>query len=318
MHIPGRRDARRSHRKVQRKGAGVKREEMDLRFLPVPCPGDEAQDIVPILVAMKSPHHDPAEDFVMQQELVSIFSHVRKAPASSSNGPGGGSVGGGAPSSPNGGNAAGTAGSLGNYSPTSSTEQPYRAAEVLGFPGVKLTLPILTTDPTGISSSHQVLIDPDTRFRLDSPTRPAPRKGVRASPDPARAAVGHPSCRGAEALPAAPPDKEEVDVENCVETGCAFADSPAAMVDSQTRANAVAPCLRFQGTREPGAAVVCGRRSRPLSRRRSTPHHLQLPSVDRASEDESARLASPRIIRALLFSIAHRQDHPCRRLARSG
>ena len=46
--------------KVQRKGSGIKREELDLRFLPLPCSGDEAQDIIPILVAMQSPHHDPA------------------------------------------------------------------------------------------------------------------------------------------------------------------------------------------------------------------------------------------------------------------
>ncbi len=180
--------------KVQRKSAKTKREEMDLRFLPVPCSGDESQDIIPILVAMQNPHHDPAEDFVMQQEMVSIFSHVRKSPATSSNTPGGG-----APSSPIGGNAAGTAGSLGNYSPTSSTEHPYRAAEALGFPGVKLRLPVLTTDPTGISSSTQLLIDPGTRFRLV--LQPAPRPVAPATPDPARAAIGIPPAEKPKPLP---------------------------------------------------------------------------------------------------------------------
>ena len=288
--------------KVERKGAGVKREQLDLRFLPVPCSGDEAQDIIPILVAMQSPHHDPAEDFVMQQELVSIFSHVRKAPASSSNTPGGGSGGGGAPSSPIGGNAAGTAGSLGNYSPTSSTERPYRAAEALGFPGVKLTLPILTTDPTGISSSHQVLIDPDTRFRLV--LQPAPRPVAPASPDPARAAVGIPPAEDPEPPPAPPPAKEDVEIENCVESGCALADSPAAMVDSQLERTLSLHAFGFKvrGNRvmrslAEDAAVRFLGEDQLLITFNSHPLIVR-------SQDESARLASPRIIRALLFSIA--------------
>ena len=120
--------------KVQRKGSkGAKVDELQLRFLEIACSGDEAQQITPILVAMQSPHHDPAEDYVIQQELVGIFSHVRKAPASSSNT--GGGAAGGAPSSPIGGNAAGTAGSVGNYSPSASTEQPFQLAEARGFPG---------------------------------------------------------------------------------------------------------------------------------------------------------------------------------------
>ena len=40
--------------KVRKKGSGVKREELDLRFLEIPCSGDEAQQILPILVAMRS------------------------------------------------------------------------------------------------------------------------------------------------------------------------------------------------------------------------------------------------------------------------
>src|ERR1700742_3691962 len=40
--------------KTQRKGPDAKREEMDLLFLPVPCSGDEARQIIPILVAMQS------------------------------------------------------------------------------------------------------------------------------------------------------------------------------------------------------------------------------------------------------------------------
>jgi hypothetical protein len=288
--------------KVQRKGAGIKREELDLRFLPVPCSGDEAQDIIPILVAMQSPHHDPAEDFIMQQELVQVFSsNVRTAPASPSGAAGGGGGGGGrSPASP--GNTAGTAGDLGNYSPTSSTEQPFRAAEVRGFPGVKLTLPVLTTDPTALSSSSQLLIDPDTRFHLV--LQPAPRPVNPASPDPARAAVGIPPAEDPKPLPAPPPVKEDVEIENCVETGCAFADSPAATVDSQLERTLSLHAFGFKmrGNRvlrslaEDAAVRFLGEEQLLIT---FNSHPLIV-----RSQDESARLASPRIIRALLFSIA--------------
>jgi hypothetical protein len=286
--------------KVQRKGSGVKREQLDLRFLPVPCSGDESQDIIPILVAMQSPHHDPAEDFVMQQELVSVFSHVRKAPAGSTGG--GADPGGGGRASPISGNSSGTAGSLGNFSPSASTEQPFRAAEARGFPGVKLTLPVLTTDPTAISSSGQLLIDPDTRFRLV--LQPAPRPVEPASPDTARAAVGIPPAEEPKPLPVAPPVKEVVEIENCVESGCAFADSPAAMVDSQLERTLSLHAFGFKvrGNRvlrslAEDAAVRFLGEDQLLITFNSHPLILR-------SQVESARLASPRIIRALLFSVA--------------
>lgn len=285
--------------KVQRKGNGTKREELDLRFLPVPCSGDEAQDIIPILVAMQNPHHDPAEDFVMQQELVHILSNVRTAPASSSGGPGGGGGGGRSPASM--GNAAGTAGDLGNFSPTSSTEQPFHAAEARGFPGVKLTLPILTTDPTAISSSGQLLIDPDTRFRLI--LQPTPHPVSSATPDSARAAIGIPAAEP-KPHPAPPPVKEDVEIENCVETGCAFADSPAAMIDSQLERTLSLRAFGFKVRQNrvlrsfaEDAAVRFLGEDQLLITFNSHPLIVR-------SQDESARLASPRIIRALLFSIA--------------
>ena len=59
---------------VKWKGSGVKREEMALRFLPIPCSGDETQELIPILVAMQGPHSDPREEFIAQQELVNALS----------------------------------------------------------------------------------------------------------------------------------------------------------------------------------------------------------------------------------------------------
>ena len=66
---------------VQRKGPGIKREQMELRFLPVPCSGDEAQQIIPILVAMASPHADARESFINQQQLAAtLAANLKRAP----------------------------------------------------------------------------------------------------------------------------------------------------------------------------------------------------------------------------------------------
>ena len=262
--------------KVQRKGTGVKREQLDLRFLPLPCSGDEAQEILPILVAMQGPHHDPREDFVNQQQLVRALSGgLRRLSTDSS---------GAASSSPGAaGNMAGSVGSLGNLSPTSSTDQPLRVAEALGFPGVKLKLPVLTTDPTALSSSSQLLIDPGTRFLLV--LQMAPRPAASDSPTAERAVIARPIAEP----PAAPVKQtlqpavqENAEIEQCVETGCAFADSPATASRQPVGTNALSPSLRLQGSPSACAALACGRCGSPLSRRRPAPHHIQRAFSDRA------------------------------------
>jgi hypothetical protein len=179
---------------------------------------------------------------------------------------------------------------------------------VLGFTGVNLKLPNLTTDPTTVSASSQLLIDPGTRFRLV--LQMAPRPAAADSPTGERAVIARPISE-----PAAAPVKQSVkkavqpavqenrEIENCVETGCAFADSPAAAVDSQLertlslygfgyrvrrhrvlRSLAEDAAVRFLGDDQ----LLITFNAHPLVMR---------------SQDESARLTSPRIIRALLFSI---------------
>jgi hypothetical protein len=286
--------------KVRKKGSGVKREELDLRFLEIPCSGDEAQQILPILVAMQGPHHDPREDFIMQQQVAgALAGGLRRLSTDSS----------GAASRSPGANAAGSTGNLGNLSPTSSNEQPLRAAEALGFPGVELKLPALTTDPTTLSASSQLLIDPGTRFRLV--LQMAPRAAVADSPPAERAVIARPASE-----PAAPPAKqpakkavqpaaqENLEIEHCVETGCAFADSPAAAVDSQLERTL---SLYGFGYRVRGNRVLRSLAEDAAVRFLGDDQLLITfnahPLIVR-SEDESARLTSPRIIRALLFSIA--------------
>ena len=284
--------------KVQRKGSGVKREQLDLRFLPLPCSGDEAQEIIPILVAMQGPHHDAREDFVDQQQLVRALSGgLRRLSTDSS---------GGASSSPGAaGNMAGSVGSLGNLSPTRSNEQPLRVAEAVGFPGVKLKLPVLTTDPTALSSSSQLLIDPGTRFLLV--LQLAPRPAASDSPTAERAVIARPV-----AEPPAPPVhrpaqqavQENVEIEQCVETGCAFADSPAATVDSQLERTL---SLHGFGFRVRGHRVLRSLAEDAAVRFLGDDQLLitfNAHSLIVRSQDESARLTSPRIIRALLFSTA--------------
>jgi hypothetical protein len=239
--------------KVRKKGSRVKREELDLRFLEIPCSGDEAQQILPILVAMQGPHHDPREDFIMQQQLVgALAGGLRRLSTDSS---------GSASRSPGAtGNMAGSTGNLGNISPTSSTERPLRAAEVLGFTGVNLKLPVLTTDPTTVSASSQLLIDPGTRFRLV--LQMAPRPAAADSPTRERAVIARPISEPA-AAPVKQPVKKAVqpavqenrEIENCVETGCAFADSLP--LRSTVSWNEPCPCMA-SGT---GSAAIgcCGR-----------------------------------------------------------
>ena len=288
--------------KVRKKGAGVKREELDLRFLEIPCSGDEAQQILPILVAMQGSHYDPREDFITQQQMVrALAGGLRRLSTNSS---------GGASTSPGAtGNMAGSTGNMGNLSPTTSNEQPFRAAEALGFPGVELKLPVLTTDPTTLSASSQLLIDPGTRFRLV--LQMAPRPVAADSPPAERAVITRPVSEPA-AAPVKQPFKkalqpaaqENLEIENCVETGCAFADSPTAAVDSQLERTL---SLYGFGYRVRGHRVLRSLAEDAAVRFLGDDQLLitfNAHSLIVRSQDESARLTSPRIIRALLFSVA--------------
>jgi len=280
--------------KVQKKGSGVKRDELDLRFLEIPCSGDEAQEILPILVAMQGPHHDPREDFIVQQQLVAALSGgLRRLSTNAS---------GGASRSPGGGNLSGSTGSLGNLSPTTSAERPLRATEALGFPGVKLTLPVLTTDPTTLSSSSQLLIDPGTRFRLVLQLAPRPAASEHTAAE--RAVITRPVPEPATAeQPVKQAIQENLEIEQCVETGCAFADSPATAVDNQLERTL---SLRAFGFRVRNQRVLRSLAEDAAVRFLGDDQLLITfnahPLIVR-SQDESARLSSPRIIRALLFSI---------------
>lgn len=274
---------------VKRKRSGVKREEMNLRFLRIPCSRDETQDLIPILVSIHAPYSDPREGFIAQQQLVrALSSAVRGVPTGSGSGSGSSSA-----SSP-GALMSKSAGQLGNYSPGASGEQPFRVAEVLGMPGVKLSLPTLATDPTALSSPDQILIDPKSRFLLVIQAAP---KETLQPPTVASAIASIPLAK-----PVPPAVRESVEIEQCVETGCAFADNPAALVDS--------PLERRLTLRQLGFKMRRNRVLRALAEDAAVrflgEDQLLItfdvhPLVTR-SQEEAQRLNSPRMIRALLFS----------------
>ncbi len=281
--------------KVMRKRPGVKRELMDLRFLPIPCSGDEAQEITPVLVAMEGRHPQTASSYIVQQELVHVFaSNLKSAAAGSAQSGGAGVSNASAPGSLR----SASAGSLGNYAPQPDQEPPLRLAEVRGNPGVTLTIPHTTEEPTQLSSSDQILIDPDSRFVLVLEI--GPHSAPESAKSPEKPAAPEP----AEPQPVVAPAKEVVELENCVETGCAVADTPAiAPGDQLVRSLSLRPYgYKFRGKRvmrsflEDAAVRFLGEDQLLVT---FNAHTLTV-----RSHEEAARLAGPRIIRALLFSIS--------------
>jgi hypothetical protein len=241
---------------------------------------------------MQSAQHDPREDFIMQEQMAkALSSAVRGVPAAGPNSSAS------TPAPP--GATSGTVGSFGNFSPSSSTERQLRVKEVLGFPGVNLSLPILTTDPTELFSSSQILIDPESRFLLVLQLAPRPKPSD--TPAAERAIITRPVTEPI-APPIKPPIEENFEVEKCVETGCAFADSPAAAIDNQLERTLSLHAFGYKvrGNRvlrslaEDAAVRFLGRDQLLIT---FNAHPLIV-----RSQDESSRLANPRIIRALLFS----------------
>jgi hypothetical protein len=145
------------------------------------------------------------------------------------------------------------------------------------------------------------MIDPESHFLLVLQLAPRPKPSD--TPAAERATITRPVTEPA-APPIKPPVEEDVEIEKCVETGCAFADSPAAVVDNQLERTL---SLHAFGYKVRGNRVLRSL-AEDAAVRFLGPDQLLItfnahPLIVR-SQDESARLASPRIIRALLFSIA--------------
>ncbi len=145
--------------KVVKRGPGVKWEEVDLRFLQIPCPTDDAQEITPLLVAIHGPKKNSNDDVLAREVIMTAFAQTAGSHSASPGASGG-------PAAPGTlGHNTGTLG-RGGFTPMSSAQEEFRAGEVRDYPAVKLALPKLTSDPTVLTSTGELFFDPDARFMI--------------------------------------------------------------------------------------------------------------------------------------------------------
>jgi hypothetical protein len=284
--------------KIAKRGPGVKREEIDLRFLRIPCPGDETQEVTPILVAMHGPKKNSNDDMLARDEIMSVFASVAGSHSASP-----GASGGPAPAGALGRNT-GTLGK-GGRSIVSSSEETIKAGEVQDFPTVKLSLPTLTSDPTVLTSTGELFFDPDARFIIV--VRLAPSNGSKlemaraASPSAPSHADGSINRQSVRPAPAPVPAL----IENCVSGGCVTAPdaTPVSAESAQTEVPltdlAYRPRTRrtVRGGLEDDAAIAFLGDDQIFVT--FNPH----PLVPR-SEAQAIRSSSPRQIRGVLVSAA--------------
>jgi hypothetical protein len=283
--------------KVVKRGPGVKREEIDLRFLRIPCPGDDSQEITPILVAMHGPKRSSEEDALARQEIMSAFASLAGAHTAS---PAGRS----APAPV--GALAGKTGTLGGrsgFTPVSSDEEPIRVGEVRDYPSVKLSLPTLTSDPTILTSGGELLFDPDARFVIVLrvvPANPSRLETARAASSSA-AAPAHEIVATAPAPP--PPAPAPVLVENCVSGGCVTAPDAAPVAAERAQAEIPLRALSYRprtartvigGLEDESAVAFLGNDQIFIT--------FNTHSLVHRSESEAQRSSSPRQIRGVLVS----------------
>ena len=275
---------------VDHRTPGAKREQMQVRFLPQTCAGEERQVIVPILVALQSPQLQSDDSMLDRAALMGAFASMIGA----SHQPGGGPPSNSA-TSPAGRSITGGAG----YSAQASQQQFLRMAEVRGFPGMTLSLPTLTTDPTAISASRELLFDPGTRFVLV--VRLIATKD--STSNAASVATTKPSSPD-KTIATRPPRDEPADLDNCVEGGCALAESPALRTDGQLerRLSLAALGYKTRGSRvlrslaEDAAVRFLGNDQLLVT---FDAHRL----IHRSPADTD-RQNDPRMIRALLVSVS--------------
>jgi hypothetical protein len=138
--------------KVTRRAPGVKREEISLSFLHIPCSGNERRQLIPILSAIHGSQKELDDSMLDHAALSGLFAAaVGGHPVSGASGPGG---------------TAPPANGYGGVIPQTSRRDVIRAGEVRDYPGVKLALPTYLSDPTIVYASGEIFFDPDARFIL--------------------------------------------------------------------------------------------------------------------------------------------------------
>jgi dipeptidyl aminopeptidase/acylaminoacyl peptidase len=122
-----------------------------------------------------------------------------------------------------------------------SNHDSIRAGEVRDFPGVKLSLPTLTSDPTVLTSTGELFFDPDARLVIVmriAPNYASPPYASRSAGfEMARTASPSASSRAAENVKrqAVPSDLVPPLIENCVNAGCVTAPDTSRIIAEQAQ-----------------------------------------------------------------------------------
>jgi hypothetical protein len=199
--------------KVTRRAPGVKREEISLSFLHIPCSGNERRQLIPILSAIHGSQKELDDSMLDHAALSGLFAAaVGGHPVSGASGPGG---------------TAPPANGYGGVIPQTSRRDVIRAGEVRDYPGVKIALPTYLSDPTIVYASGEIFFDPDARFILVvrlTENAPAVETVHAAPPSPQPATTSGGNVENpARSLPVSAPFTVPALVENCVSGGCATA-----------------------------------------------------------------------------------------------
>lgn len=216
--------------KALKRGSGVTREEVDLRFLQIPCPTDDSQEVTPILAAIHGPRKNSNDDMLARQVIMTAFAATAGS-HSASPGASGGAAPAGAP-----GRRTGTLG-RGGFTPMSSSPETFRAGEVRDYPSVKLSLPTLASEPTVLTSTGELFFDPDARFMVVAHLTPSDvsRRTQVASAGSVSTSASGPGMNAKQIPLRSAPKPMPVLVENCVSGGCVTAPDAAAVTAEQAQ-----------------------------------------------------------------------------------
>jgi hypothetical protein len=280
--------------KVVRRGRGVKREEIGLRFQHIPCSGNERDQILPILSAIHGSEKKTEGSSLDPATLSGLFA-VGVRPVMS--------PGGGAPGRSNGMPVPG----YGGYSAQTSNRDMIRTGEVRDYPGVKIALPAYLSNPTVVSSSGAIFFDLDARFILVVrlvENAPAVDTAHTAPPSLQPGAESGGSIENpARSLPAPTPRAMPALVENCVSSGCAtgadtrYVIAEKGQTEVPLRSLAYRPRIRrtVRGGLEDDSAVAFLGDDQVLAT------FITHPLIPR-NADEATRATTPRHIRGVLIS----------------
>ena len=284
--------------KALKRGSGVAREEIDLRFLRIPCPTDDSQEVTPILAAIHGPKKNSNDDMLAREVIMTAFAATAGSHSASP-----GSSGGSAPPGAIGRNT-GTLG-RGGFTPMSSSQETFRAGEVPDYPSVKLSLPTLASDPTVLTSTGELTFDPDARFMIVAHlTSSDLSRGTQvASAGSVSTSSSQPGVNAKQISLRSAPNPMPILVDNCVSGGCVSA--PDATTITAEKAQTEVPLRDLLYRPRTGRTVVGGLEDDAAIAFLGDGQIFityNTHSLVRRSESEAERSDAPRQIRGVLIS----------------